>query len=105
MRPRANRIGICVLTGSRDIPKRAVHFSSKNNRQERVTCFPRMNKLIRAAGMLSLGAASLAVSNSARAAEGDGKPWKIATAVASSILGVNPFDQPDVETSKVRAPA
>jgi len=29
--------------------------------------------------------------------------WEIATAVASSILGVNPFDQPDVEASKVRA--
>lgn len=29
--------------------------------------------------------------------------WQIATAVASSILGVNPFDQPDVEASKIRA--
>jgi transaldolase / glucose-6-phosphate isomerase len=27
--------------------------------------------------------------------------WEIATAVASSILGVNPFNQPDVEESKV----
>jgi glucose-6-phosphate isomerase len=27
--------------------------------------------------------------------------WEIATAVAGSILGVNPFDQPDVEASKV----
>jgi len=29
--------------------------------------------------------------------------WEIATAVASSIIGVNPFDQPDVEASKIRA--
>ena len=27
--------------------------------------------------------------------------WEIATAVAGSIIGVNPFDQPDVEASKV----
>ncbi len=26
--------------------------------------------------------------------------WEFATAVAGSILGINPFDQPDVETSK-----
>jgi transaldolase/glucose-6-phosphate isomerase len=29
--------------------------------------------------------------------------WEFATAVAGSLLGVNPFDQPDVEASKVRA--
>lgn len=29
--------------------------------------------------------------------------WQVATAVAAAILGVNPFDQPDVETSKSRA--
>lgn len=29
--------------------------------------------------------------------------WEIATAVAGSILGVNPFDQPDVEASKIAA--
>src|SRR5262249_17445316 len=28
--------------------------------------------------------------------------WEIATAVAGAILGVNPFDQPDVEASKVK---
>jgi transaldolase/glucose-6-phosphate isomerase len=27
--------------------------------------------------------------------------WEIATAVAGSILGINPFDQPDVESAKV----
>jgi transaldolase / glucose-6-phosphate isomerase len=27
--------------------------------------------------------------------------WEIATAVAGSIIGINPFDQPDVESSKV----
>ena len=27
--------------------------------------------------------------------------WEIATAVASSILGIHPFDQPDVEASKI----
>ncbi|VAW76399.1 Transaldolase / Glucose-6-phosphate isomerase [hydrothermal vent metagenome] len=27
--------------------------------------------------------------------------WEIATAVASSVLGINPFNQPDVEASKV----
>ena len=27
--------------------------------------------------------------------------WEIATAVAGSILGINPFDQPDVEASKM----
>ena len=29
--------------------------------------------------------------------------WEIATAVAGSVLGINPFNQPDVEASKVRA--
>lgn len=29
--------------------------------------------------------------------------WEMATAVAGAILGVNPFDQPDVEASKVAA--
>jgi hypothetical protein len=28
--------------------------------------------------------------------------WEFATAVAGSILGINPFDQPDVEDAKVR---
>ena len=28
--------------------------------------------------------------------------WEFATAVAGSILGINPFDQPDVEASKVK---
>ena len=27
--------------------------------------------------------------------------WEIATAVAGSILGINPFNQPDVEASKI----
>ena len=27
--------------------------------------------------------------------------WEMATAVAGSILGINPFDQPDVEASKI----
>src|SRR5207244_6855932 len=27
--------------------------------------------------------------------------WEIATAVAGSIIGINPFDQPDVEAGKV----
>ena len=27
--------------------------------------------------------------------------WKFATAVAGSILGIHPFDQPDVEASKI----
>ena len=27
--------------------------------------------------------------------------WEFATAVAGSILGINPFDQPDVEASKI----
>ena len=29
--------------------------------------------------------------------------WELATAVAGAILGLNPFDQPDVETSKLAA--
>jgi transaldolase/glucose-6-phosphate isomerase len=29
--------------------------------------------------------------------------WEIATAVAGAIIGINPFDQPDVEASKVKA--
>jgi len=29
--------------------------------------------------------------------------WEFATAVAGSVLGINPFNQPDVEASKVRA--
>jgi transaldolase / glucose-6-phosphate isomerase len=28
--------------------------------------------------------------------------WEMATAVASSVIGINPFDQPDVEASKVK---
>src|SRR5262249_42067655 len=28
--------------------------------------------------------------------------WEIATAVAGAVLGINPFDQPDVEASKVK---
>jgi transaldolase / glucose-6-phosphate isomerase len=31
--------------------------------------------------------------------------WEIATAVAGAILGINPFDQPDVEASKVKTRA
>ncbi len=31
--------------------------------------------------------------------------WEIATAVAGSIIGINPFDQPDVEASKIKARA
>ncbi len=27
--------------------------------------------------------------------------WEIATAVAGSIIGINPFNQPDVEASKI----
>jgi transaldolase/glucose-6-phosphate isomerase len=27
--------------------------------------------------------------------------WEIATAVAGAIIGINPFDQPDVEASKI----
>ncbi len=29
--------------------------------------------------------------------------WELATAVAGHLLGINPFDQPDVESAKVRA--
>jgi transaldolase / glucose-6-phosphate isomerase len=28
--------------------------------------------------------------------------WELATAVAGSVLGINPFDQPDVEASKIK---
>jgi glucose-6-phosphate isomerase len=31
--------------------------------------------------------------------------WEIATAVAGSLLGINPFDQPDVEASKIATQA
>ena len=31
--------------------------------------------------------------------------WEIAVAVAGSILGINPFDQPDVEASKIKTQA
>ena len=31
--------------------------------------------------------------------------WEMATAIAGSIIGVNPFDQPDVEASKVKTRA
>ncbi len=31
--------------------------------------------------------------------------WQMAIAVAGSVLGINPFDQPDVEASKIRARA
>ena len=27
--------------------------------------------------------------------------WEIATAVAGAIIGINPFNQPDVEASKI----
>ena len=29
--------------------------------------------------------------------------WEIAIAVAGSVIGINPFDQPDVESAKVKA--
>jgi transaldolase/glucose-6-phosphate isomerase len=29
--------------------------------------------------------------------------WEVATAVAGAVLGINPFDQPDVEASKIKA--
>src|SRR5690606_19292172 len=29
--------------------------------------------------------------------------WEFATAVAGSVMGINPFDQPDVESAKVAA--
>ena len=28
--------------------------------------------------------------------------WEMATAVAGAILGINPFDQPDVEAQKIK---
>ena len=28
--------------------------------------------------------------------------WEMATAVAGAIIGINPFDQPDVEASKIK---
>ena len=31
--------------------------------------------------------------------------WEIATAVAGAVIGINPFDQPDVEASKVKTRA
>jgi transaldolase / glucose-6-phosphate isomerase len=31
--------------------------------------------------------------------------WEVATAVAGAVLGINPFDQPDVEASKVKTKA
>jgi transaldolase/glucose-6-phosphate isomerase len=31
--------------------------------------------------------------------------WEVATAVAGSVIGINPFDQPDVEASKVKTRA
>jgi transaldolase/glucose-6-phosphate isomerase len=31
--------------------------------------------------------------------------WEVATAVAGAVLGINPFDQPDVEASKIKARA
>ena len=31
--------------------------------------------------------------------------WEMATAVAGAVLGLNPFDQPDVEASKVKTRA
>ena len=31
--------------------------------------------------------------------------WEIATAVAGAVIGINPFDQPDVEASKVKTKA
>jgi transaldolase/glucose-6-phosphate isomerase len=29
--------------------------------------------------------------------------WEVATAVAGAVIGINPFDQPDVEASKIKA--
>jgi transaldolase/glucose-6-phosphate isomerase len=31
--------------------------------------------------------------------------WEVATAVAGAVIGINPFDQPDVEASKIKARA
>src|SRR5262249_17882882 len=32
-------------------------------------------------------------------------PWEVPTAVAGAIMGINPFDQPDVESAKIAARA
>ena len=31
--------------------------------------------------------------------------WQVATAIAGAVIGINPFDQPDVEASKIKARA
>ena len=31
--------------------------------------------------------------------------WEVATAVAGSVMGINPFDQPDVESAKIETRA
>lgn len=59
---------------------------------------------------------AISITNSDRAAIGDevvvAAPlgaqllvWEVATAVAGHILGINPFDQPDVESAKIAARA
>ena len=53
-----------------------------------------MNKYIRAVGVLSLGAASLAVQNTACAAEGGDKPWKISTGL-KGFYDDNIFTRPN----------
>jgi transaldolase/glucose-6-phosphate isomerase len=54
------------------------------------------------AALAAAGCPTLTVEASAPAAlAGEFFRWDFATAVAASILGVNPFDQPDVEASKV----
>ena len=31
--------------------------------------------------------------------------WEVATAVAGSVIGINPFNQPDVESAKIETRA
>lgn len=72
---------------------------------DRVFVYLRLNgKLDRRAARISRAGHPLLVLswNSEYDLGGEFVRWEIATAVACGLLGVNPFDQPDVQESKVR---
>ncbi|MBX9600478.1 MAG: bifunctional transaldolase/phosoglucose isomerase [Bryobacteraceae bacterium] len=75
---------------------------------DRVFCYLRLETGADAAQDAALAAIEAAGHPVIRIAIADARDlgqeffrWEIATAVAGSILGINPFDQPDVEASKI----
>jgi len=68
----------------------------------RLATAPDISQDVAMAGIEQAGAAVLRISVPDEYALGqEFFRWEIATAVAGALLGINPFDQPDVEASKI----